>query len=181
MITAVVLSAHEYTRKWPGLEVLVHRSIIKDAADLLRARFDALEHVRTDRAFFLDDDDDLPPDYLRVLDRCMTHDAALVYTDELVNGEVRRSHEYDRLEHYRNPLLVHHLALYRTDDALRAVRRLPRGHYCPEFLLAWEVARDGAAYVPEVGYHWNKSPTGMHRWPCTTLSQMRAVLWAKGN
>jgi len=180
-ITAVVLSAHAYARVWPGLEVLVHRSTIHDAADLQRARFEALANVRTPRFFYLDDDDELPSDYLDVLHECDMADAPLAYTDELVGGELRVAGEYGQAEHLRDPLLVHHLALYDTEAAREAVAQLPRGHYAPEFMLAWQVAKGGAAHVPRVGYHWRKSPGGMHAWPRTILSWARARAWAKAN
>jgi hypothetical protein len=180
-VTAVVLSARPYATPWPGLEVFVHRSTIRDAADLQRARFDVLADVRTSHFFYLDDDDTLPDDYLGALQRCVEAGAPLVYTDEDINGTRRVSAPYSQAAHLRDPLLVHHLALYETTAAREAVEQLPRGHYCPEFMLAWQVAKRSAAYVPEVGYRWNKRPTGMHTWPCTTLSQVRAALWCKAN
>lgn len=180
-ITAVVLTEGSYRRTWPGLEVVVHRSTIRDAADLQRARFDVLAAVRTPRFFYLDDDDDLPPDYLDVLAECERRDAPLVYTDELVAGERRAAGEYGREEHLRRPLLVHHLALYDTAAARAEVEALPRGQYAPEVMLAWAIARRGAAYVPRVGYCWNRAPRGMHNWPCTSISVVRAALWCKAN
>lgn len=181
MITAVVLSANDYRRKWEGLDVLVVRSTIRTAADLQAARFGAVNRVRAPHFFFLDDDDDLPEDYLDVLDECVRTEAALTYTDEMVNEKPRCSAPYSQRAHFDDALLVHHLALYRTADAQDAVRRLPRGHYCPEFMLSWEVAKRGAAYIPRIGYRWNRRATGMHTWPCTSLSQTRALLWAKEN
>lgn len=180
-ITAVVLTAGQYLRHWPGIEVLVSRQPIRTAADLQRVRFDAVGKVRTSHFFYLDDDDGLPDDYLDVLDLCLAPGAPLAYTDERVNGERRRSAHYEQSAHLADPLLVHHLALYETAAACAAVGVLPRGHFCPEFMLAWQVAKGGAAYVPRVGYEWNRRPGGMHDWPCTSLSQTRARLWAKVN
>jgi len=180
-VTAVVLTRGAYLHDWQGLDVCVHRSTIRTAADLQRARFDALEHVRTPHFFFLDDDDGLPAGYLDVLQRCLDAAAPLAYTDELVAGARRVRGPYSQAAHLAHPMLVHHLALYETAAAREAVATLPRGHFAPEYLLAWEVAKRGAAYVPEVGYIWNRRPGGMHSWPATSLSWMRALLWAKDN
>ena len=180
-ITAVVLTAGSYGRAWPDLEVVVHRSAIRDAADLQRARFDALAEVRTSRFFYLDDDDDLPADYLETLAECVAVDAPLVYTDELIGGELRASNEYSQAAHLKDPLFVHHLALYDTAEARAAVTELPRGHYAPEFMLAWQVAKKGAVHVPRIGYRWNKRSGGMHSWPSTCCSWSRAMIWCKGN
>jgi len=185
-ITAGVLSARPYAATWPGLEVLVHRSIITNAAELQRARFEAALQVRTESFFFLDDDDELAPGYLEVLERCQAGDAPIAYTDELVveaDGTARTAirQPYDRQEHFRRPLDLHHLVLCSTTAARRSIARLPRGHYAPEVMLYWDMARDGAVYVPGAPYVWHRRPGGMHRWPCTGLSQMRALLWAKEN
>lgn len=180
-VTAVVLSARRYARRWEGLEVLLHRSFIADAQQLQRARFDAVLKVRTERFFFLDDDDDLPADYLQVIARCVDAGAPLAYTDEVVSGERVSRRPYSRAAHLSDPQLVHHLALYSTAAAREAVAVLPLGHYAPEVMLSWQVARRGAVHVPEIGYNWNRRPGGMHSWPCTSLSQARALLWAKAN
>lgn len=185
-ITAVVLSAGQYACTWPGLEVLVHRSVIRDASDLQRARFEAALQVRTEHFFFLDDDDELAPGYLPLLARCVAAGAPLVYTDELVtesdgSAQLVTRKPYDRAEHFRCPLEIHHLVLCDTAAAQRSIARLPRGHFAPEVMLYWDLARNGAVYVPGAPYVWNRRPTGMHRWPCTTISQMRSLLWAKAN
>lgn len=185
-ITAVVLSAKPYTRTFPGVdEVLVHRSIITDASQLLEARFDAIGQVTTPFFFFLDDDDDLPPNLPEVLTRCVLAGVAMAYTDELVrhpDGRYTRgvAGPYSQQAHLRQPQLVHHLVLCRTHEAQRAIKELPRGHYCPNFLLYWALARPGAKYVPEVGYIWNKGD-GMHTWPSISQAQMRAALWCKAH
>lgn len=185
-ITAIVLTAGDYLRAWPGLRLVVHRQKITNAAEQLEARFSAVELVRTERFFFLDDDDDLPDDYLDVLAECAEHRAPIVYTDELVLtpmnapiGSMLARGPYSRELHYRNPTLLHHLVLCDTRAAIAAIERLPRGHFWPEFLLYWELARGGAPYVPRVGYVWNKSEHGMHVWPSTIGGQMRAILHAR--
>lgn len=185
-VTAVVLSAKPYMTSWPGLELLVHHSVIRNAADLQRARFEAALQVRTESFFFLDDDDALAPGYLEVLARCEAAAAALTYTDEIVSEadgtrQLVMRHAYDRAEHFRRPLDIHHLVLCDTAAARRSIQRLPRGHFAPEVMLYWDLARDGAEYVPGAPYIWNRRTAGMHRWPCTSISQMRALLWAKDN
>jgi hypothetical protein len=152
---------------------------------LQAARFDAVAKVTTQFFFFLDDDDDLPDDYLVVLDRCMRAEAVIAYTDELVrhpDGREERSSKssYSPAAHMSEPQLVHHLVLCRTREAQAASKRLPRGHFCPHFMLYWELAKGGAAHVPEIGYVWNRNAQGMHLWPSTSMSQMRALLWAAG-
>lgn len=186
-VTAIVLSAGPYKREFDGVVVQVHRSVISDSADLQRARFDAIKYVKTPWLFFLDDDDDLPQNHPAVIGNCMhaanLESAALAYTDELIrladgSQSVRKSLRYSQHAHLRDFQLLHHLVLCRTDAALVAVNYLPRGHYCPEFMLYWQMAKSGAVYVPEVGYIWNKGD-GMHLWPETTISQMKAALWCK--
>lgn len=179
-ITAIVLSRRRYARAWPGLSVQVHEQQIRDAAEFQHARFGAIAHVRSERFFFLDDDDELPADYLNVLADCVATGAPLAYTDQMVGDEARRSGPYSQEAHLRCAVLVHHLALYETSVARAAVGRLPRGHYYPEMMLAWETAKAGAAYVPRIGYHWIKRG-GMHTWPSIQASQVRTALWCKEN
>lgn len=186
MITAVVLTAGEYERRFDGIEVLVQRQAIRTPGELLAARFQAILAVRTEHFFFLDDDDDLPDDYLDVLQACVNARCAIAYTDELVRlpdgtESVRKSASYSQTAHLTDPLLAHHLVLCDTDQARRAAVELPRGHYCPEFMLYWALAKQDAAYIPRVGYVWNKGEHGMHTWPTTTISQMRALLWCRKN
>jgi hypothetical protein len=178
-VSAVVLSDNDYTRQWDGLEVVVYRSLIRDALQLQSSRFNAIAKVQTPYFFFLDDDDDLPNDYLDVLAECIAAKSAITYTDELINGELSRSENYQQKLHLDRPLLIHHLALYETSKARAAARFLPRGHYAPELLLSWQVAKSGAAYIPRVGYHWNSSRRGMHTWSSTSMSWARALQWCK--
>lgn len=181
-VTAVVNSERAYGRAWPGLEVLVHRSSFRDMRGFLIARFAALQRVRTPSFFFLDDDDDLPEDYLDVLEACLKTGAALAYTDELVRtaaGEVEleRSSAWSEALHLSRPRLVHHLALYQTKAARAAIAQIPIGHFMPDFILPFEVARRfGAVHVPRVGYVWNKGTRGMHTWPAATMSQTRTQI-----
>lgn len=188
-ISAVILSARPVEKQLEGLQVVPHVSRFSDAAGLLEARMAALQRVRTEWFFFLDDDDDLPADYLRVLERCTSTGATLAYTDETIrlpaqlDGKVpefrRRSAPYSQAAHLRDPLLVHHLAVCRTDVALRAARAIPRGTYAVEPLLYWQVAKEGAAYVDEVGYIWNRGPAGLSRHPTLSRGLVQALLWAQ--
>jgi hypothetical protein len=185
--TAVVLSISDCCQPPPGVDVLVHLSKITNSAEQQAARFDAVMKVETPWFFFLDDDDELPKNFLGVLDLCKAADVALAYTDETIvhhdDGArtVRRSRAYSQSEHLADPMLVHHLVVMRTSAAQAAVKRLPRGHYCPEFMLFWEVAKSGATYIPAVGYIWHKRPDGMHNQPWVSIGQMRSRLWAKDN
>jgi len=185
-ITAVVLSAHPYARRWPGIEVLVHHAVVRDAREFLLARFAAALKVRTRQFFFLDDDDDLPEDYLDVLARCAAPRAALAYTDELIRlpdgtQYATRRAPYSQAAHLRDPQLLHHLVLCDSSAAHAAIERLPRLHYHPEMLLGWELAKQGAHFEPAIGYVWNKRSSGMHTWPSMSISQMQAVLWCKAH
>lgn len=182
-VSAVVLSASSYRRKWPGLVVQEEVSTFKSTTDACNARFDAVLRVRTPFFFYLDDDDDLPDDYLDVIEECLDTGSDITYTDELVMtemnapvGSVLGKGRYSREGHYRNPTMLHHLVLCDTRAAQEAVRGLPRGGYWPEFLLYWELARRGAAYVPRVGYVWNRGPGGLHSLPSTSIAQARSKL-----
>jgi hypothetical protein len=186
-VTAVVISRDEYKRQWPGLEVLVHQSVIKTAADQQCARYSAALKVRTSHWFWLDDDDDLPADYLSVIDECIGMQMPLAYTDELIKSDkvgesITFRGNYSRDSHYSNPLKVHHLALYEAAESRKAIPSIPKGHYWPELPLAWVVARGGAGYVPRVGYIWNvRDGQGMHSWPSTQCARVRSLLWCKAN
>lgn len=184
-VSALVLSARSYDRRFAGLRLVVHRSIITSAADALEARFAAIAKVETEHFFFLDDDDDLPADYLSVIDECLAKRVALAYTDEIQKrhdggpDEYIHRGPYWRERHLRHSMLVHHLALCETAQALDVVDSLPRGSYWPEFLLYWSMAARGIAYVPRAGYVWDRKITGMHTWPDVAIAQMRSRLWAK--
>lgn len=184
-VTLVVLSARPYTRRWSDCEVLLHYSEISNAAKLQQARYDAISKVRTPWFAYLDDDDDLPSNYANILSKCIQFDGAVVYTDELIRtplGEIIRcSQAYSQENHLRDKLIIHHLAVCRTTEALKAIATIPRGHYCPELPLYWQLAKNGAMHLPEIGYIWNKQPTGMHTWSSTIRSWARALIWCKNH
>lgn len=184
-ITAVVLSTAPYSREWPGLCIHTHISKIRNAADHQAARFDSIKRVDTPYWFWLDDDDELPANYMEVLEACIAADADVAYTDELVIGEdgtetIRRGEHYSSESHIHKPTLIHHLALYKTVPAKAAIARTPRWHYYPEMQLSFEVARTGtAAYVPMIGYHWHRGKTGLHTAPHTVSAIVRTQLLCK--
>lgn len=183
-ISAVILSANPVDRQIDGVRVVEHVSRFCDAETLLDARMAALRKVETEWFFFLDDDDELPSDYLRVLQRCVDAGAALAYTHELIREEgkpeaLRRSEPYSQALHLKTPLLVHHLAVCRTADARSAAAHLPRGTYALEPLLYWEMAKRGAAFIDEIGYIWNRSKTGLSRHPTLHRGLVHALLWGR--
>lgn len=180
-ITAVVLSAQPVRRKLPGLEVVNYVSQFRDAAGLLDARINSIGHVKTSHFFWLDDDDELPEDYLDVLSECLATKAPLAYTRELcVMGNqswVSPNGPYCAERHAQQPMFVHHLALCRTSCAAEAWRCLPRGCYAPEPLLYYELARQGSAFVDRVGYIWHRKPGGLSTTPDVVCSQARAAIY----
>lgn len=180
-VTAVILSPRPIVRRIAGIETLVHVSRFSDAAGLLEQRLAALQKVQTEWFFYLDDDDDLPFNYKDVLARCMTAGTPLAYTNERINDKLRVSAPYSQEAHLRNPLLVHHLAVCKTEAALRAARVIPRGTYAVEPLLFFQVAKEGATWIDEIGYIWNRKPTGMSWHPTLTRGLVRALLWAQDN
>lgn len=190
-VTAVVLSRDGYRPVIPGVQVLAWRSIFKDVAGSLDARLDALAQVRTGWFFYLDDDDGLPEDYPDILARCMDTDAALSYTRErvidAVTGQTYESFgaPYTAQLHVSQPMLLHHLVVCRTQAALEAAARIPRGTYCLEHLLFFAVANPppgaayrGANYVDAIGYVWHRG-TGLSRQPKSALGQLRSMMHAQ--
>lgn len=186
-ITAIVLSAKPVTLQLPDVVVLGHVCQIRDAAELYAARLAAVRRVRTPWFFCLDDDDALPDGWQDLLARCMASDAAVVYTNELLRMRdgrevVRRAAPYAR-EAYRDGVaLIHHLAVCRTDAALRAMERIPAsGCWGFEPMLFAEVAREGAQWLDEVGYVWNEREGGLSRHPSVPLAMLRAGQWINGS
>lgn len=182
-ITALTVARAPMSFDYPGLEsrCLAGREF-RRPADVQAAWLDALELVDTPRFFFIDDDDELPPNYLEVLARCAEAGTGIAYTDESVNGERRSRGPYSQAAHLKDPTLVHHLVLCDTQLARDVARDLPRGHFWPEMLLYWEMAkRGGATHVPEIGYHWNKRDRGLHLEWFTVLGMTNAHRWCMEN
>ena len=181
LYTAIVLSAKPVNLLIPGLVVLGCVQQITTAAEMNDARLNAFAHVTTPYCFYLDDDDELPADYLSVLNECRAADVALAYTNELVHGPtgefLRQAKPYDRQAHAQDAMFVHHLALMRTNDAQAAAQTAPRGDYWPEMTMFAQLAAKGAAHIDRVGYVWNKA-SGMHTWPATLVAQVASTAWA---
>lgn len=180
-ITAVILSGRPLVRRIEGVETLVHVSRFADAAGLLDQRMAALQKVKTEWFFYLDDDDTLPPNYRDILTRCVAVDTPLAYTNEQVNDTLWTKAPYTQEAHLKNPLLVHHLAVCRTEAAQKAARVIPRGTFAVEPLLFFQVAKQGATWINETGYLWNRKPTGLSWHPTLTRGLVRALLWAQAN
>lgn len=79
--TAIVLSARPVTLEIPGVQVLASVQTITSVRQLYDVRLEVLGRVTTPFCFYLDDDEELPDDYLSVLDECAAHDVPLAYTD----------------------------------------------------------------------------------------------------
>lgn len=187
VITALTICDQPYDRAYHGLRTLVHApGGIRTAADAQAAWLSAAAKVDTEHFFYLDSDDDLPVGYMDVLEEAVALDQPLVYTDEAVRSAdrpeyVREAAPYTQQLHLAKPMLVHHLALCRTADAMEALLRIEPGHFWPEMQLYWELAKGGAAYLPKVGYLWNRRPTGLHTNPAIVMAQTRSALWCKAN
>lgn len=183
MITALTVSRNAVSMHYPGLEheCLFGREFTR-AKHVQAAWFDAVKLVKTPYFFFIDDDDDLPSNYTSVLQKCIGADTAIAYTDEYVAGEYRTRGKYSQANHLANPVLAHHLVLCNTTIARRAIDKLPVGEFWPEMMLYWEMAKlGGASYIPEIGYHWNRGLTGLHKQWFTVLGMYNSIQWCKQN
>lgn len=185
MITALVLSPEPIPvpPSLPaGVCMLNHCERFTTTEGIHRARRRAMAKVPTEWVFWLDSDDELPADAAGVLDDAIATGAPLIYTDEEIvePGKPPRRvvrGDYSTERHAVAPMLVHHLAVMRTDAALDALRVIPVGNLWIEHLLYWQIGRRGAAYMPRVGYRWHKGATGMHRAPGTLTAQVLASAW----
>ena len=183
--TAIVLSAAPVTLQLGGVQVLPWVSRLKDDAALHAARLSALSKVSTPWCFFLDDDDELPENYPDVLGRVaekFAQGAGMVYTDELVHDKgltyVRSGGDYDNQRHQSAPMLLHHLVAMRTDAAQEVARTLPRGHYWTEHMLFYAIGRrHPVAYVPAIGYVWNRRADGFSRDPRMARATAMSMIW----
>lgn len=73
--TAIVLSAAPVSLVLPGVTVLASVQRITTVAQLYDLRLSVLSRVTTPFCFYLDDDDEMPADYLDVLNECAAHDS----------------------------------------------------------------------------------------------------------
>lgn len=181
LVTAITLSGKPVSRALPDLATLVCVQSIENCAQYNEAFYGAIAKVKTPFFFFLDDDDTLPDDYLSVLNDCLNAHAAVAYTDELRSfeggGSVFRPGTYTQSRHLTKPTLVHHLALCRTGQAQGLLQSMPTGQYWPEMPLYFALAKDSAAYIPRVGYRWNRSSVGLSSQADFSIGQMRSKLW----
>ena len=186
MFTAIILSAKPVTLQLEGVVVLPSVQVLNNPAELHNARLAAITRVTTPYCFFLDDDDELPAGYMTVLSRCVAEMVArkvpMAYTDEILRepgkDDVRRCwYEYDSECHRRAPMGVHHLVVMSTPAVQALAAQLPRGNYWTEHMLYWALGRQGAAYVPEVGYIWNRNVAGFSRSPRILAAQSASQRW----
>jgi hypothetical protein len=191
-ITAIVLS-REPVKKLramvpDGITPLNFISDIRSFKSYQRSWLMAIRQVVTNWFFFLDDDDRLPPDFLALLPKLMaaSQNQALVYTNELLINDagvstLLRKQPYSQNAHIKDPGLLHHLVLGRTPVAQRAMLGLPRGEFMPEPMLYFQMAKEGAAWVDEVGYHWHRGAGGMSFWPSALAAQAASSRWCASN
>lgn len=194
-VTAIILSRHPVSNKVraqvpAGIHVLNYVSDIRSFKSYQRSWFMAIGEVVTKWFFFLDDDDALPVDFLGVIDQAIgcadRQGAAIVYTNELIVNDAGIAVEsvkgpYSQETHIKNPTMCHHLVLGRTASARYAMRLLPRGDFMPEPLLYFQMAKDGAVWLDEVGYHWHRKSTGLHRHPAALAAQVASMRWCHAN
>ena len=185
MISAVVLSPRPVSLEISGLRVVPHVSTFRDATGLYAARRAAIAKVQTPYFFFMDDDDALPDNHLAVLQQCVDRDVAVAYTNEVVRtaggDTLLRPGAYSQDAHIANFMLVHHLALCNTAAARRALRTIPQaGGYGVEPLLYFQMAKEGAAWVDEVGYIWNKGQ-GLSTHHSLLFAMVKSATWAHRN
>lgn len=183
----MVLSLRPYTRVWPGADVVVLQGRALFSAEAYqRAWFDAVRLVKTSHFLFLDDDDELQLPLPAFVQAQARHNFDLLLMDEAwINPDgtssIKRGAPYTQEAHLSDIMLVHH-SVFRTDAVLAALDRLPRGHFWPEMMVGWEVAKAGRArYVAATGYRWNRRPSGLHTAPWMTTSQVRTALWCGEN
>ena len=67
--TAIMFSRTPLQREVPGVIVLNPVQTVNGPDEMHAARLGSIRRVKTPWCFFLDDDDDLPADYLDVLER----------------------------------------------------------------------------------------------------------------
>lgn len=183
--TAVVLSAEP--RPEPvlptGCKYLNFVSKFSDCAGITNARAEAVKLVDTPWMFFLDDDDQLPVGIDKILDEAYHSGVPLVYTDEYVidtrrGSYVRKAEPYSEIGFIDNPFMVHHLAVCDTAAIRKAAQVIPRGMYSFETAAYFVVAKQGALYIPKVGYIWHRSVNGMSHDPSCIIGVVQSAAWA---
>jgi hypothetical protein len=148
VITALVLSPEPIPvpPSLPaGVCMLNHCERFTTTEGIHRARRRAMAKVPTEWVFWLDSDDELPADAAGVLDAAIATGAPLIYTDEEIvePGKPPRRvvrGDYSTERHAVAPMLVHHLAVMRTEAALEALRVIPVDR-APALLADWPAGR----------------------------------------
>ena len=185
-ITAIILSAKPVALEIPGVQVLASVQAITSVRQLYDVRLEVLGRVTTPFCFYLDDDEELPDDYLSVLAECEAKMRArgvpMAYTEEILRepgkSDVRRSwYEYDNDRHAVGPMALHHLVVMETVPAQEVARGLPRGNFWTEHMLYWALGRQGGVGIWRVGYIWNRNPKGFSRDPRTLTAQVLTGRW----
>lgn len=192
-VTAVILSRRPISNKIRALvpedvRVLNFVSEFRSFNSYRLSWLMAVARVETEWFFIFDDDDKLPPGFSELLDRLITAtgEAALGYTNELIINDAgikveSKKQPYSQDAHIKDPTLLHHLVLCRTEVAKRAATVLPEGHRMPEILLYFQMAKEGAVWVDEIGYHWHRTAGGMSRWPGVLAAQVASLTWCQQN
>jgi hypothetical protein len=147
-------------------------------AGLLDAKINSISRVKTEKFFWLDWDDELPQNFAKLSQKLCEKDVAVAYTDELIldnrfdlaTSTRRVAGQYSPAAHRRNPTLIHHLAICDTQKSLAVCAKMPRGNYAIEPLLFSGLARISNYYLPEVGYIWNRSSSGLSNSPSISVS-----------
>lgn len=184
MFTATVLSKAPYLGEIPGVAIVNSVQTFRRPDDRVDAFMSALQRVTTPWCFFLDDDDELPSDYLDVLNECASANAPIAYTNEIWRygdkDTLHRCGTYSQARHLEQPMLIHHLALLRTEDAQQAAKTVPAGRFWPEMLLYWQLAKGGAHWVDRVGYIWSRGDGASHSHrPDAIEAQVRSRIWCE--
>lgn len=187
-ITAVVLSPTPYVSSYDEVTVLNHICPIpfQSHYDINTARRKALAKVTTPYCFFLDSDDQLPEDYVDVLQDCVKLNKAVVYTQELIKNHdgteiLRQPGIYSQDAFIRTATMMHHLVLYNTVNVRQVMPTLPDDRELLEVCLNFQMAKISVGHVPRVGYIWNRGQTGMHAKSDALEFMCRAAGWCARN
>jgi hypothetical protein len=186
LITAVILTPQKIHFPEHDWKVYQHISIFSGLEGLHQARIDSFEKVNTPYCMWVDDDDELPAGSLELFHRLIAlmqaRSYAIGYTDSIVRTDGKPDQldapgPHKLVKHYTSSNYLHKAVVMRTTDALKQARALPKGLYWTESMIYSVLARDGAAYIPEVGYVWNKKEVGMHRHAQMGVAQRAALDW----
>ena len=192
-VTAIILSRDPVSARFKSqipkdLVPLNFISDIKSFQSYQRSWFMAIQEVQTEWFFFLDHDDRLPADFSGVLDRllALVGSGALAYTNEVMINDAGIPTElkkgpYSQEAHLKSPMLCHHLVLGRTEVAKQVIQNCPRGHFMPEMMVYFQMAKKGAVWLDETGYLWHRGQGGMSYWPSALAAQVASIRWSTQN